>query len=238
MIDFHTHIGTAPDAALTADELLAAMDRFGVERAVVFPINERRSGPQYSALHDRIARAAERWPGRLVGFARIVPSDPPSARAELERMSSLGLRGVKLHPLSDAFNPPEAAFVLDFAAERGLPVIVHTAHNPGCTPAEWEPLAAERPSLTLVFAHSGRSLIEEAVEVALRCPNVLFDTSINIWFNLRYAASRLPASRFLFGSDLPYAHLELELHKLRLIWSGADLRAVLHDNAAAILGDD
>ena len=127
-------------------------------------------------------------------------------------------------------------FIAEFAQEKGIPVIVHTAHNKDCNPKDWQLVANAFPDLTLVFAHSGRSLIEQAIEVAKKCENVLFDTSFNPFFNLRMATQNLPADRFLFGSDMPYSHLEVDLLKAKLLWSGSDLEKVMSKNAKQVLG--
>ena len=50
------------------------------------------------------------------------------------------------------------------------------------------------------------------------------------------AAEQLSPKRFLFGSDTPYANIELDIHKVRLVWSGEDLDMVMYSNAMRILG--
>ena len=212
------------------------MESHGVETAVVFPINEEGAYPQYTAQHEKIASIIrDAGPEKLVGFMRLRARAKTSARAELKRMDEFGFRGIKLHPLSDSFSPSQAYYIAEAAQAQGWPIVVHTSHNRRCTPPEWEPLACEFPALNLIFAHSGRSLIEKAIEVAHRCPNILFDTSINIFFNLKMAASQLPPERFLFASDTPYSHRALDIMKAKLIWQGEDLMKVMRTNALKIL---
>jgi uncharacterized protein len=235
VVDFHNHIGKGPDAEQTADELVRDMDTFGVRKAVVFPINEPTGGEGYRRVHERIASDARRFPGRLVGFVRLCCSRRRESEAEIARIDEYGFKGFKLHPLSDRFTPRMAGFALEAAGALNVPVMIHTAHNRNCRPYDWDGPAAEFPNVTFVFAHCGRSRIEEAVEVAHRRPNVVFDISVNIWFNVKYAADRLPATRFLFASDTPYSHRALDFLKARMIWRGAKLDSVMWKNAEKLL---
>ncbi|MFA4985727.1 MAG: amidohydrolase family protein [Candidatus Brocadiia bacterium] len=235
VVDFHNHIGKGPDASQTADELVRDMDEFGIKQAVVFPINEQSKGNGYRPVHERIAGEMKRFPGRLTGFVRLCCSRRRESEAELARIDEYGFKGIKLHPLSDGFTPRMATFALEAAEALNVPVIIHTAHDRNCQPGDWDGPAGQFPGVTFIFAHCGRSRIEEAVEVAKRRPNVMFDTSVNIYFNVKYAADRLPASRFLFASDTPYSHRAMDFLKAKLIWSGEELEAVMSLNALKIL---
>jgi len=68
VFDTHTHIGTARHSgrSLRADQLVASMDLFGVDRSVVipFPVVD-----DYRATHDEIGRAVSLYPDQLVGAA-------------------------------------------------------------------------------------------------------------------------------------------------------------------------
>ena len=78
--DTHTHIGVARHSGrnLTAGQLLAAMDRTGVDRAVLipFPVVE-----DYRASHDEIGRALRTHPDRFTGAACIYPFLPVGSSA-------------------------------------------------------------------------------------------------------------------------------------------------------------
>jgi predicted TIM-barrel fold metal-dependent hydrolase len=235
IVDFHNHIGTALDTAQTVEELTAGLDRDGVEKAVVFPINDVSRPSQYTAQHEEIARAVVRHPGRLAGFLRPKVADRRGTERELARFGEYGFEGVKLHPLSDSFKPEDARFVLEFAQMLGVPVIIHTEKEPGCRPSEWSGLFGAFPSVTFVLAHSARSIVEDAVEVALRHPNVMLDTSVQIWFNLRLASRSLGADRFLFASDTPYSHRPLDFVIVSHVWSGNELEMVMGGNALRVL---
>ncbi|MCI0637782.1 MAG: hypothetical protein L0Y70_01810, partial [Gemmataceae bacterium] len=72
IFDTHTHLGHGLHHGRTycADQLLAAMECFGVDRSLVipFPVVE-----DYRAAHDEIGRAVRAYPDRLTGAACIYP---------------------------------------------------------------------------------------------------------------------------------------------------------------------
>src|SRR3954464_12518926 len=71
--DVHTHTGfNDPDGVTgSADELLAALDRAGHERAVVFATAERDA---YPPANDRVVGEIEASGGRLSAFCRVAPN--------------------------------------------------------------------------------------------------------------------------------------------------------------------
>src|SRR5215207_2825570 len=108
-------------------ELLQAMDRHGVDVALIMP---QPTLDDVRPLHDRIAECAARQRGRIFGIASINPWWPKADYdAEARRcQGELGFVALKLHPLGHNIAPthPEADKVFRTAAELGLPVIVHT----------------------------------------------------------------------------------------------------------------
>ena len=92
------------EAIPAADEMLFAMDRAGIDRAVVFPFNEAEPGLSFARCNNYIAAETGRHPDRLTGFCRLDPNAGHAAVEELERcVGELGLKGVKLHPSSQNF---------------------------------------------------------------------------------------------------------------------------------------
>lgn len=237
VVDFHNHIGISDDTSQTISQLLEGMQRFGIQRAVVTPINEADCDPQYTRLHEQIAEAIHSDRAeRLIGFLRLKAGQLSSASRELERIREYGFKGIKLHPKSDRFTVLQAEFAVEAAGELGIPVLVHCDHNPNCTPLEWEQLAERNPETTIILAHSGRSLVEDAIAAASRRHNILLDTSINIFFNLNMAARQLSADKFLFASDSPYTDRLLDYLRVMRIWAGDELKKVMSSNAEKLLG--
>ena len=180
-----------------------------------------------------------------------------AAVAEVENIAALGLRGVKFHPSLQAFAPDDPQYWPIFAAceRHGLLALFHTgtsgigARQPGgqgiridlAHPLKLDPVAAAHPELTVVAAHFGWPWHMDLVAMALHKTNVYIDIS-------GWAPRRVPAEvirelrgrlsgQFLWGSDYPFIAPERCLAEME----GLDLpdevmRAVLHDNAARVLG--
>ena len=148
IIDFHTHtfpdtIAAAAVAKLqaashtrpftdgTADSLRASMRRAGIDYSVVLPVatNPRQVANinnVSAALNERTAETG------ILSFGCMHP-DFPDARAELARIASMGIRGIKLHPVYQGadFDDPRYLRILDRAGELGLIVLSHAGLDVG-----------------------------------------------------------------------------------------------------------
>src|SRR5437762_1010440 len=97
-IDAHFHLGDCRVFSLNAEEdaILAAMDRHGVDAALVQPFP---GATDARAMHDRIAALARRLPGRAYGIVSLNPHAERGAwTREVERcVRELGFVGIKLH---------------------------------------------------------------------------------------------------------------------------------------------
>ena len=215
VIDAHCHAGSGQ--ALSApwttradvDVTLRHMAEVGIDRAVLFPINNT----EYEKPNQEIAEICGRHPGKFIGFAKHDPqAEAGRIRALLRReVESLGLKGLKLHRLP-------TREVLDAVAELGIPVLYHPEKV-----ANFHMIAAEYPQVPLIMAHLGsfasRDWPEhlEAISVARRYPNVYLETSGVTFFKfLEMAARELGPSKLIFGSDGPELDSRVELYKIRL----------------------
>lgn len=232
LYDTHAHLGTAKHSGRIhdTDRLLRAMDRTGVDRAMLipFPVVEdmRRE-------HDLIAAATRAYPDRFNGAACIDPFLPaPDFRAELQRcVEVLGLRALKLQPQYQPLNPLSARADTFFghAAEFRLPVIAHTGTGvPFSLPSLFIVPARKFPDLTIVLGHAGGSVyMLESIVAATVCPNICIELSSLMPHHVLEILQHVPASRLMAGADLPES-LETELHKiLNLDIPAADIEAIL-----------
>jgi predicted TIM-barrel fold metal-dependent hydrolase len=233
IVDSHQHLGRSMfSGVVTAeDDLIGAMDRHGVDAALVMPQPTREDIRQ---VHDRIAGAAARHRGRIFGMASINPWWPEADYlAEARRcIGVLGFVAIKLHPLGHnlASNHPEADKVFRAAAELGVPVIVHTGlGSPWALPSLCIPPARRHPELPIILAHAGWGLYSaEAMVAAEVCPNIYLEPSWCPSYAVRAMIDRFGAGRVLFGSD-HLSNLPVELVKYRSIG--------LHDEAlSSVLG--
>lgn len=208
MIDFHTHTPAwrtaswLSGATFGADEFVSFMDGAGIERAVVL---------SHDGLFDATPRAntelaefVNAHPDRLVGFGTIHMRRPGGA-AELDRMfTTLGLRGLKLHPWLQGFSMHERGLdeICEVLVGHRAIVLSHDGTPPYSTPAQVAALARRHPRLPVVLGHGGlHDLWREALAVTIETPNLY----LCICGTPPYAARRIladaPPDRVLFGSD-------------------------------------
>jgi predicted TIM-barrel fold metal-dependent hydrolase len=206
--------------------------------------------------NEVVAEIAARFPDCFTGFGSVDPNRPDAVR-RLREVKALGLKGLKLHPTLQGFDPAEDRFEPYFAtaAELGLPLIVHSgtsgvgARQPGgqglildyCRPIKLDRWAAAYPGLKILLAHVGWPWHLEALAMALHKTNVYID--ISGWKYkylppevLREMRTRL-VEQFCFGTDYPMFDLKAQLegfHDLDL--PAAVAERVLKTNAATLLG--
>lgn len=76
IIDVHAHIGRVGrrrSDTLSAEQLVAKMDAWGIERACVLPLSNSPEGWYLGNSTDQIIAACERFPDRLIPFCLIDP---------------------------------------------------------------------------------------------------------------------------------------------------------------------
>ena len=199
-----------------------SMDMLGV----LVSINSETSTGEKGDSNDYISEIVTSYPGRFIGFAAIDPWQEKKSVEELERaVKDLSLKGLKLHPVQQAFYPNDEKFypLYEKAMELNIPVLFHSgmaasgsgmaggggmklkysAPIPGM-----DDVAADFPNLTVIMAHPGWPWIEEQIAVALHKPNVYLDLSG--WLP-RYIPKQLIdeantrlQDKVLFGSDYPF----------------------------------
>ena len=227
-------------------------------KAVIFSVDAETETGDLPDPNDYVAQTVDSYPDVFIGFCSVDPRKGKAAVEELERsVLSLGLRGVKLHPIHQAFFPDDPAFIPLFAKaeELGIPVLMHSgyaaagANAPGGGGFELaysrpiphvDSLAARHPDLTIIMAHPAWPWIQEQVAVALHKSNVFIDLSgwapRYIPKELISEASGRLRKKVLFGSDYPYISPVTWLEQFQEL----DIRdgsrpLILHDNAARIL---
>ncbi len=77
--------------------------------------------------NDALAEAVCAAPTRLAGLGAIAPQDPPAAAREIERINSLGLRGliVNSHTFGEYLDAPRYVPIFEAMEATGLPMYLH-----------------------------------------------------------------------------------------------------------------
>lgn len=242
ILDSHAHVDVVPALGWydTADKLIQRMDQAGIAKAAISGYLNT-PGPNTGSLKT-IAAAVEKYPDRLIGYARMDPwFDEACIRILEEAVANLGMRGVKLHPAHYTLYPfgPLTVKLVRRAGELGLPVLFHCGDEMMCLPYQIDRLAAQCPDTTIILAHIGGFFSgEAALNVAARRVNVLVDTSeIPLPGMIRKAVDRLGAEKVLFGTDAPCCDIRLEIMKVKLAELTPDQeRLVMYENFARLMG--
>jgi uncharacterized protein len=223
-----------PDRSwVTWDEYIAAMAP--VDRACVFNIAAPppgdphpfggpdagsvayRAAPQ---VNDQTAALVRAYPEKLIGFMSVHPRDPGMLE-EMERArQDLGLRGIKLGPNYQNFDPlGEDAFRLYARAqEMRLPILFHQGTSPVrfadldyAHPRHIDRVATRFPELRIVLAHLAHPWQIDAIAVIRKHPHVWADVSAlhyrpwSYYTSLRLATEWSVLHKLLLGSDFPVA---------------------------------
>ncbi len=248
-------------APVQRDSLAGLADRYrGLNvRAVLLAWDAETATGRPRVPNETVAAACRDFPDVFTGLGSVDPHKGDAAVAEVANIAALGLRGVKFHPSLQAFAPDDPAYWPVFAAceQHGLLALFHTgtsgigAGQPGgqgirldyARPILLDPVAAAHPQLTVVAAHFGWPWHLELVAMALHKTNVYID--ISGWSPKRIPAELVRELRgrlsgqFLWGSDFPFLTPERCLAELEALdLPEPVLAAVLHENAARILGLD
>ncbi|MDY6765755.1 MAG: amidohydrolase family protein [Candidatus Nanohaloarchaea archaeon] len=236
-IDAHTHIGEdVGGETATAEELLAVMDEYGVDRAVVFCFDEVDGIP---AGNDRVRRATADE-DRLAGLFRVDPAvhEPGDLRG-LD-----GFHGFKMHPRGQDFGMQQVYEHLEVIADTGKPVIIHTgvgdSQRRRAHPEEVLEAAATHPDVTIVMAHTLKGYYFHAPgefrDRLQRQNNALLDISLmSTPSGIEVLVEDLGADRILFASDYPYGHPLPTQKKVELADIGRDERELVAGGNAARL---
>jgi predicted TIM-barrel fold metal-dependent hydrolase len=213
IFDAHAHIGADVDGrAMTGDGMRDRMQAAGVERSIVFALNDPNARDDFSGPNDGVWEAHEEHPGFFVPFFRLNPYN--DYEWEFERCVERGFEGLKLHPVSQKFelDDPKVVRLFEMAAEIDLPVLIHAGFAMQRIVEPLLPTIEAHPELRLILGHSAMVEILEAARAFEGHENVLFETSVVRAKDLYVLFSALDPARIAFGSDIPYGDLPSTLH--------------------------
>jgi predicted TIM-barrel fold metal-dependent hydrolase len=218
IIDSHTHIDDAGFWVDPPETILRLMDEAGIEQAVVMTYRDAPLPGGDDPL-EYIADAYRRYP-RLIGYARMNPHYGEQAVSELERaFRDLGMKGLKLHPVSYVMHPasPETIALIRTAAAWHAPTLFHCGDEDFTFPYQIAQAAEAVPDATIILGHMGGYFhVEDAIQAALRHPNLILETSAMPYPNMiKRAVDLVGAERVLFASDGPGCDPSIEVQKVK-----------------------
>ncbi|WP_446745410.1 amidohydrolase family protein [Silvibacterium acidisoli] len=219
IIDAHCHAGkgdlmTAPwntDAPLT--DYLRRACAAGINRTILMPAFHTDNWQ----ANRQVAQIVARHPSRFIGFAFVHAKRDAGRIFRMVRHAVVrwGFRGIKVH----GYEAMPTREVCETARALSLPVLVDVASRAETV----DMFAPQYPMVNFIIAHLGSftdswKAHEQVIHQLARYPNVYADTSGVRQFDYLVRAVQIAGPRkLLFGSDGPWLHPGLELHKVKLL---------------------
>ncbi|MFH1135818.1 MAG: amidohydrolase family protein [Pseudomonadota bacterium] len=241
------------------DALLAEERKAGIAEFVLLPVAGRSD--KCRELTRWVAQSAAEHP-EIIPFGALHPHSLNQAE-DLDLILSLGLKGVKLHSLSQRFDPlsPPARRTYALCEKHGLIVLMDSmdvaravelkpnlrefkaqADELGLEngPEKIAVIAREHPGLTIIAAHLGCCYGWDRIDPLLDLDNVYFDLAVVHRLISPDDAGAIirkkGAARVIFGSDAPYRRPENALQwTLGLDLTETEFRLILGDNLRRLL---
>ena len=198
------------------DQLLEATK--GCDRVVVFAIDAPFTG--ITGSQETVAAFAREHADRFQGWCSVDPNRPDCVERLRYCVKDLGLRGLKLGPIYQNFDPSDPKHLPLFrkAEELGIPInwhqgtsFVRTGPLKYSNPILLEDIAVACPKLRMIISHMGHPWEAECVVLIRKHPNLYADTSALHYRPLRHYQAFMTALEYgvehklIFGSDVPSA---------------------------------
>ena len=243
IVDIHAHMGHHPlqDFKQEPEDILAVMEKYEISRSFILPFPSMK----IKTVNDSVAAFVKEHPGRLTGFAVIDPA-ADDALEEVERIASLGLKGVMLDPeFHGIFRRQEKVEELMVPCmDNRLPILFNTLNievGEGSRMGR-EPyynglnsLAFKFPDIRFVVS----PFWPRIKDLMRQYPNIFIDSGgRNGISGAVRLASEVGPTRICFGSESPQNHPALGIKAIRTMKMAPIYRELLlGKNAKRIFRD-
>ncbi|MCL2033098.1 MAG: amidohydrolase family protein [Oscillospiraceae bacterium] len=251
IIDADTHISPTLEwgTSITAEQLIAKMDKIGVDKCLTWIHNPYiRSKLDHSVAY--IYESMKKYPDRILGFGWVDPQlGMDHALALTDKcLNAYHLYGIKLNGAVNKFpiDSKEIAYpILEKIAKAGKIAAFHS----GCDdvanthPYKIGKIARDFPEMPVLMIHMGGEAYADAsscaIEMAQEYKNITLIGSQVPKMSVLKAIRVLGAHRVAFGSDTPFALMGAELGGYKAMMeeegmSGKDQDLVLGGSIAAL----
>ena len=219
--------------------LLREGKKAGVDKFIVQSV--ATSWEQVRSINDFISKSVSENP-EFIGFGTMHP-DFPDIADEVERISALGLKGIKLHSDFQRFNiDDERAFPIYEAAEGRLPILMHMgdARSDFSAPERLVKVIEKFPKLTVIGAHFAGWSVWDRAEKVLAGTGIYTDCSSSLYaFSPERAVElihKFGADKVLWGTDYPMWNYSDEIARFdKLPLSEKEREMILGENAMRLL---
>lgn len=181
--------------------------------------------------NERVADIVHQHPDRFIGFGSVNPSkDNKYVKGKLQEILELGLKGIKLIPTLQFFDPKRnknLKSIFKFAYRQDWPILIHLGRDPGpweihtlrCIenghPKFWARVVKKNSKNKIIFAHLGgygetynETWLNEVLKLSKKNTNIFLDTSaVPYHLELPTVVESIRETcgfeRILFGTDTP-----------------------------------
>lgn len=224
------------------------------DKVVVFGLQARASG--IWVPNELIADYVRQHPEKLVGWASVDPNEPDCVEQLEHCVTRLGLRGLKLGPTYQHFDPQDKKHwpLFKKCQDLNLPIMWHQgttfptrARLKWAQPLQLEDIAMEFPDLRMIIAHLGHPWEEDVIVLIRKCPNVYTDISAVHYRPWRYWQAMVTAMEYgvdhkiLLASDFPsgtITNVINGLHNVNAPIEGTNLPKIPNDIQERILHEN
>jgi uncharacterized protein len=228
IVDCHCHAGkgdkiTAPwNTVGNLAPYLRRARAAGIGKTIVFPVFHT----DYAVANRELARIVQRYRPRLVGFAFVHTTRDTGRIFDMVKQAvRWGFRGIKVH----GFEAMPTREVCEAARAFRLPIMVDV----GGRGEVMEMCAPQYRDVNFIVPHLGSfagdwKAHQKVVDLIVRHPNVYTDTSsVRHYDYIVQAVKHGGPRKVLFGSDGPWLHPGVEIHKIRLLGLPAAAEAMI-----------
>lgn len=200
------------------------------DKVIVFAIDAPFTG--INGSQEAVADFCRQHSDRFQGWCSVDPNRPDCVERLRYYVTRLGLRGLKLGPIYQNFDPSDPKHLPLFKeAERlGIPInwhqgtsFVRTGPLKYSNPILLEDIAVACPDLRMIVSHMGHPWEAECVVLIRKHPHLYADTSALHYRPLRHYQAFLTALEYgvehklIFGSDFPSVTPEQAIAGLRKV---------------------
>lgn len=237
-IDCYCTLGEDREYNLTAEALLRAMDKTGVEQAIIAPVD------RCLAIYNRegntfLRRIAAEYPSRLLPACSVNPWYGEIATTDLRRAIAEGARMVVLNPfIQGCLANDELVWpLLEIASEERVPVYIHTGMPGNSSPWQIVDLAERYPSVDFIAGHSGTTdFWNDVPEAGRAARNVYMESSLSRPFNFARHIQTLGPGRGIMGSSAPLNDFTFEWEQMYSVLPAAEWADIYGGTLQCLLG--
>jgi hypothetical protein len=219
IIDADTHI-TPSGNPFSIDQLVAAMDKAGVGRALTW-LRPDYVGDGIEGHNAYLYEATQEHPDRILGFGWADPTvGVDHAKDMVKRcVYDYGFYGVKLNGAQNTYyiDDPELSLpVAEEIAKTGKLLAFHIGDDAyeRTHPFRAAKIASLFPEMPILMVHMGNrnfDMIHAVIEIAQQNPNMVLVASQTLYQAALRAIEILGADRVCFGSDAPFQMMHVEV---------------------------